>query len=139
MRIQSTITDLTEVQWKHLHQAIKTEYDLKEGSTRVCATFIRDEEERHVELPLSIYVALLQGLNLSKSMSASTEKLWGPGGPEAFAQRAADRRSRPVLPTPGQVRDLSAADAAALASEMNEEDADLLDSISEYPSREHYE
>lgn len=62
MRVTSTISDLTEGQWKLVQNQVKTSYYIPHGSTRVCATFERGELERHVEMPMSALIGLLVAL-----------------------------------------------------------------------------
>lgn len=67
MRAQMTITDLDQERWDYLQRNVRAEYEIPEGTTRVCLTFSREAEERHVELPLTTLIGLLAGLVASSA------------------------------------------------------------------------
>lgn len=63
MKLTATITDLDALQWAHLQESVPAAgYDLREGQTRVCVVFSHGAEERHTEMPLMIFTALVQRL-----------------------------------------------------------------------------
>lgn len=64
MRIQSTMTDLTEVQWAFVNATVLTSYPIDDLETRVCLTIEHGEQERHVEMPMGSYISLLTGVRL---------------------------------------------------------------------------
>ena len=64
MRITATIEDLDEKRWDYLHRAGKTSYEFPEDAIRVCATFVGENEVRHVEMPLGAFIGLLMGMSL---------------------------------------------------------------------------
>lgn len=161
MRIIATMTDLDETEWSLLHRTVQTSYEIAEGVDRVCLTFSRGDEDRHVEIPMHVYGGLLTSLALNKAMLALGERASGAvrqaaaslktkrdalkGQPEPPCEHGSVVFSiqpsvfegappvrhhmdgcqsyapprRPVLPTPEQVRDLTAKDAAELARRIN--------------------
>jgi hypothetical protein len=111
MRIQATIIELTDEQWSQFHEVLKTEYQFHEGDSRVCLTLIHGNEERHLELPLAAFGPLMNNRGVGEALHAA----FGP-----FREAMKNLR-RPVLPSPNQVRNLSAKEAVDLAAELNED------------------
>jgi hypothetical protein len=70
VRAQMTITDLDQESWDYLQRNVRAEYKIPQGTTRVCLTFSREAEERHVELPLVTMITLLAGLVVSGAAKA---------------------------------------------------------------------
>jgi hypothetical protein len=147
MRTRVKITDLSSAQWERLELRLRTSYDIPPGIARMCAVFeLAPMTERHVEMPVQAFATLMAELAQVGHAETSLAAVSLSGLPALLEDqrnaadpvRAAERAGRPVLPTAAQVRDLTAADAAKLAREMNTgQDADeLLDGISEYPSME---
>lgn len=63
MKLTATITGLDALQWAHLQESVPAAgYDLREGQTRVCVVFESGTEERHTEMPLMVFTALVQRL-----------------------------------------------------------------------------
>lgn len=64
MRIKAKVTDLSLEQWDHLQESVRANgYEFTEGQTRVCAVFeLGPQTERHVEMPLMMFTALIQRL-----------------------------------------------------------------------------
>jgi hypothetical protein len=69
MRITATMTDLNEQEWSYLHRVVQTEYEMGQNF-RVCLTFSRQGEDRHVELPMHVYGSILTGLAVHSAMAA---------------------------------------------------------------------
>lgn len=67
MRLQITVTELTEGQWALLQDQVKTSYEFAEGASRVCVTFEHGELERHAEMPVGTFTGLLAGLGLASA------------------------------------------------------------------------
>ena len=65
VRLQTTITELTEDQWALVQRQVKTGYDFPPGASRVCVTFEQGELERHAEMPLSSHIGLLAALGMA--------------------------------------------------------------------------
>lgn len=107
MRTRIRIAELTERQWSWLQGQLQVEYQFATFEPRACAEFERADqsEVRHVEMPLPAFVGLMMVLHSL-----------------GMAEEVATAR-RPVLPTPEQVRNLSAKDAVALVVEMNRDRA----------------
>ena len=64
MRTRIKVTDLSSTQWDYLREALWTEYDATPNSPRVCVGFERSPmDERHVEMPLSAFKAVLFDLH----------------------------------------------------------------------------
>lgn len=70
MRITATMTDLDEQEWSYLHRVVQTEYQMGKDAVRVCLTFSREGEDRHVEMPMHAYGSILTGLALNQAMTA---------------------------------------------------------------------
>lgn len=120
MRTRIKVTDLTRGQWDHLQDNLPASYDMPEGAVRVCVEFELDPQmnTRHVEMPVRAFMALmtrLQGLQRHAEAALTPDAF--PDDLEAV-RNAADP-ARPVLPTPDQVRHLSAAEAVELTRQMN--------------------
>lgn len=62
MRLAVEITELDEARWAYLQRQVRTEYQIGAHETRVCLTFAREGEERHIEMPMGILVGLLIGI-----------------------------------------------------------------------------
>jgi hypothetical protein len=73
VRAQMTITDLDQDRWDYLQRNVRAEYEIPEGTTRVCLTFSREAEERHAEMPLTTLIGLLTGLILNSTFAAFTK------------------------------------------------------------------
>ena len=71
MRLKAEINELSPGQWRHAQEVLLTSYDIRDSATRVCLTLVHGEEERHVELPVAVFIAVMSGL----SMISATEKL----------------------------------------------------------------
>lgn len=124
MRIQMTMTEVDEERWAYLQCAVQAEYRIPEGATRVCLTFSRGEEERHVEMPMGSTVGLLMGLGMvgvTREMRAAMARLKPIDLPVFLNQvrRQADP-SLSLLPTPDMVRNLSSKEAADLVKLINQ-------------------
>jgi hypothetical protein len=124
VRIHSTIDRLTESQWKFANQVLRTGYDIPADADRVCLVVEHRGEERHVETPVGVLASLVLSLNLPVVINGgatATAALTPDELPDHLekVRNAADPARRPVLPTAAQVRDLTAAEAVALAEEMN--------------------
>lgn len=63
MRIGLNVSDLTEEQWTRLNLAIPPDYGVPMGGIRVCAIFVRGDQERHVEIGLGAARAILDWLD----------------------------------------------------------------------------
>lgn len=72
VRAQMTLTDLDDDRWNYLQRNVRAEYQIPEGATRLCLTFSRGTEERHVEMPLGALIGLLVGLGMTGAFSAMT-------------------------------------------------------------------
>lgn len=73
MQIKVTIEDLSQEHWEYVQRVVRTSYEFSENTVRVCATFTRGEEERHVEMPMGVMTGLmvaLVSLVANKRMSA---------------------------------------------------------------------
>lgn len=70
MRITVTMTDLNETEWAFLHRVVQTSYEISDTADRVCLTFSRDGEDRHVEMPMHTYGSVLTSMALTKAMTA---------------------------------------------------------------------
>jgi hypothetical protein len=105
MRTRIRVTDLSIRQWDWLQGQLLVEYQFAPFEPRACVEFEigTGVAVRHVEMPLPASVGLMMVLH-SLGMAEELEK--------------------PLvrLPSAEQVRDLSAADAAKLAADMNRED-----------------
>ena len=75
MRAQMTITDLDQERWDYLQRNVRAEYEIPEGTTRVCLTFSREGEERHAEMPLGVIIGLLVGLGMTGTFTAFTKAM----------------------------------------------------------------
>lgn len=64
MRIQTTVTDLNQFQWDLVQKTVLTGYNLHPGTVRTCVVFQHAGEERHAEMPLGMYYALMKRLPL---------------------------------------------------------------------------
>ena len=102
MRIRTKVMDMTGQQWDRLQEILHTEYAIPPGAITVSATFELHAQgpERRVDMPLSVFGAVMQRLN-------------GEAGTAAARL--------PVLPTTDQVRNLDAAGAVQLAEALNED------------------
>lgn len=109
MRIAVTISDLTAEQWDSIQRILKTEYTFRDSDSRICLVVERDGEERHAQMPLHEFSGLMMATALGEATAGLLKGL-----------REFRPKERPVLPTPDQVRHLSAEEAAALAAQMNE-------------------
>lgn len=58
MKIGITISDLSEHQWETMQRVTRIEYEIPPRAVRVCALFQHGDEERHVEMPLQMFVAV---------------------------------------------------------------------------------
>jgi hypothetical protein len=70
MRVQTTITDLSEDQWAFAQEVLRTQYEIPAGSSRACLTLEHAGEERHVELPLAALIGFQSALGLHASLRA---------------------------------------------------------------------
>jgi hypothetical protein len=70
-----TITDLDQERWDYLQRNVRTEYEIPEGTTRLCLTFSREGEERHAEMPLGVMIGLLVGLGMTGTFTAFTKAM----------------------------------------------------------------
>lgn len=124
MRLTTTIDRLTAEQWTIAHQILRTEYEIPMDASRVCLVLEHRGEERHAELPLGAYAELLRSL-AADSVLSPLRTAMAALTPDALpdhlekVRQAADPERLPALPTPDEVRNLSAADAAKLAAKMN--------------------
>jgi hypothetical protein len=103
MKTTLTVEDLTAEQWALLHQDLLVSYTFGPLDARVCTVFVHGQEERHAEMPAWTLVQLLGRLTAVEVMHR----------PPMVGQVL------PTLPTPDQVRHLSAEQAAQLAADMN--------------------
>jgi hypothetical protein len=113
MRTTIRVTELNRRQWSWLQSYLQTSYEFAPFEPRVCVVFDLSALERHVEMPLPTFSGLMMVLQ-SLGMADTAQAALSPDELPDYPTR------RPVLPTPAQVRDLTAQDAAALAREMNE-------------------
>jgi hypothetical protein len=65
VKIQAIVTEIDQARWDYVQRAVLLEYQFPERATRVCVTFARGEEERHAEMPLAAFSALMMGLSLA--------------------------------------------------------------------------
>lgn len=131
MRAQVTITDLTLAQWDRVQDRLMTSYEIEPGTPTVCAVFelTPDMAERHAEMPVFEFAMLMAELVqvnevidriIGIGQSGRTYQLYKTSSCTATKPLTlGTSASRPVLPTPDEVRNLSAKEAADLAWGMN--------------------
>jgi hypothetical protein len=68
MRITAELSDLSRTEWILAQGKIRTSYEFPPGVARVCLTLRHEEEERHAEVPLSVYAGLLMAFILRPSL-----------------------------------------------------------------------
>jgi hypothetical protein len=131
MRLQITITEMDEERWAYLQSNVHTDYNIPEGSSRVCLTFTHGEEERHAEMTIGAVVGLLVGLGLVGATS-DLRRVLGKLKPTDLpsfldqvrteadpARGETPAGRRPILPTPEMVRGLTASQAKELTELVN--------------------
>lgn len=62
MRTAITVTGLTRETWALTQEIVQAEYEIPDTAIRVCVTFVHEDEERHVEMPLIQFGAVLRRL-----------------------------------------------------------------------------
>ena len=137
MRTRIKVMDLTLRQWDHLQDNLRTEYEIPTDAVRVSVEFELDAQisARYVDMPVRAFVALMTQLQRIETHAEVQEGLADlpPLPADSKTQRAharsvvkqaAHAARLPVLPTADEVRNLSAADAVALAGQMNEPTCD---------------
>lgn len=121
MRLKVEINDLTPEQWEQAQEVLQAEYEIPNGASRMCLTILHGEEERHVEAPVMTLVSVVMSLTIAPAIRKLSD-----------AVRESSNMFTPVelrdpltpiyiprLPTADQVRNLSAAEAAEPARDMN--------------------
>jgi hypothetical protein len=68
MRLNSTLTELTDEDWTLIQELLRPGYEMKPNVTRVCLTVVHGAEERHTELPLGTFVEVMAALTLGRTM-----------------------------------------------------------------------
>ncbi len=137
MRTRTKITDLSRAQWDRLQLRLQTGYEIPAGIARVCAVFeLSTMVERHVEMPIQAFATLMA--ELAQIGQAETElatvSLSGlPSHLEEARNQADPARAaeRAGAPCPEGIPDCPIKHA-----ETDQDAADLLAEISEFPSAE---
>lgn len=68
MRLNSTLSGLTDEDWTMIQELLRPSYEIKPNATRVCLTVVHGAEERHTELPLGTFVEVMAALSRGRAV-----------------------------------------------------------------------
>jgi hypothetical protein len=89
MRLQTTITGMTAVEWKFAQEVLRTEYTIGPDASRVCLTLEHEGEERHAEMPLGAFVGFVAGLGVNNTVQTVLAAL----SPDELPDHLEDQRN----------------------------------------------